>query len=78
MQEYWSDNGGPVMADITMESIIEKLGFDPLRHDYFVGVEGEDDNWVSPFKGLSREEVKFIYDAALADPMCYAKNQHKN
>ena len=66
------------MADITMESIIEKLGFDPLRHDYFVGVEGEDDNWESPFKGLTSEEVLFIHQAAIADPMCYAKNQHKN
>ncbi|GEM_PF-6442556 len=66
------------MADITMESIIEKLGFDPLRHDYFVGVEGEDDNWESPFKDLSIEEVRFIGKAAHADPMCYVKNQHKN
>ena len=66
------------MADITMESIIEKLGYDPLRHDYFVGVEGEDDNWESPFKDLTLEEVKFLIEVAHNDPMCYAKNQHKN
>lgn len=66
------------MNKITMESIIEKLGYDPLRHDYFVGIEGEDDNWESPFKDLSIEEVRFIGKAAHADPMCYAKNQHKN
>ena len=66
------------MADITMESIIEKLGFDPLRHDYFVGVEGEDDNWESPFKDLTLEEVKFLIEVAHNDPMCYTKNQHKN
>lgn len=66
------------MDEITMESIIEKLGFDPLRHDYFAGVEGEDDNWESPFKDLSIEKVRFIRKAAHNDPMCYAKNQHKD
>ena len=65
------------MNEITMEGIIEELGYNPLRHDYFVGIEGEDDNWESPFKDLSLEEVRFLIEAAHKDPMCYAKNQHK-
>ncbi|MBM6991417.1 MAG: hypothetical protein I3I98_08525 [Mobilibacterium timonense] len=66
------------MAKITMESIIKKLGFDPLRYNYSKGIDWEDDNWESPFKGLTSEEVLFIHQAAIADPMCYAKNQHKD
>lgn len=65
------------MAEITMESIIKKLGFNPLRHDYCARIDYEDDNWESPFKGLTSEEVLFIYHAALADPECYAKNRNK-
>ena len=75
MQSCRSDNGGAVVTPITMESIIKKLGFNPLRYNYFENVEGEDDNWTSPFKDLSTEEVEFIYNEALADPECYAKNQ---
>ena len=63
------------MAEITMESIIKKLGFDPLKRNYSVGIEGEDDNWDNPFKGLTPDELKFIHKAALVDPKCYAKNQ---
>jgi len=65
------------MAEITMESIIKKLGYNPLRHDYFKGIDWEDDNYESPFKNLSLEEVRFIAKAAHDDPMCYAKNQKR-
>lgn len=65
------------MAEITMGSIIKKLGFDPLRHNYCKGIDWEDDNWENPLRGLSSEELMFIYHAALADPKCYAKNQEK-
>ncbi len=61
---------------ITLESISEKLGFNPLRHDYGLS-DYEDDNWDNPFKDLSIEEIDFIYNAAINDPMCYAKNQKK-
>ena len=63
------------MKKITMESIKNKLGFDPLKYNYCKGEIGEDDNWENPFKDLSNEEILFIYHAALADPKCYAKNQ---
>lgn len=56
---------------ITLESITEKLGFNPLRHKYCTN-EYEDDNWESPFKNLTDEEVDFIFNAALSDPECYA------
>ena len=63
------------MAEITMEGIIKKLGFDPLKKDYSAGIEGEDDNWENPFNGLTPDELKFVHNAALADPKCYSKNQ---
>lgn len=57
---------------ITMEGITKKLGFNPLRHEYPKG-DGWmiDDNWENPFKGLTHEEIHFIYEAALADPECW-------
>lgn len=59
---------------ITIESISEKLGFNPLRYQYCDG-RGEDDNFDNLFKDLSIEEINFIYNAALADPKCLAVNQ---
>lgn len=57
---------------ITMESIIEKLGFNPLRYEYCTKGH-EDDNWENLFEGLSDEELEFLIEAAHNDPECWIK-----
>ena len=59
---------------VTMESITEKLGYHPLKHDYLADYDGwsMDDNY-NPFKDLSIEEIRFIGEAACNDPGCRVK-----
>lgn len=59
---------------ITLESITEKLGYNPLRHVYCMS-DCEDDNWENPFADLSIEEIDFIYHAAKNDPECWTRIQ---
>lgn len=61
---------------ITIESITEKLGFNPLRHEY-VTVDHEDDNWEDPFKDLTIEEIRFIAKMASEDATCRASFRQK-
>ena len=60
---------------ITLESITEKLGFNPLRHQYCTNDDYIDDNWENPFKDLTIEEIDFIFNAAINDPKCRASYQ---
>ena len=58
--------------EITLESISAKLGFNPLRHTYYTGTD-EDDSAESPFKDLTIDEVRFIYEEALKDSECWTR-----
>ena len=61
---------------ITFDSIIKKLGFNPLRHTYCTN-DYEDDNWVNPFQALTVQEIQFLFDAAISDPNCRASVTNK-
>ena len=56
---------------ITLDGIIQKLGFNPL--EYRCTADCEDDNYVNPFKKLTNEEMRYLFNAALADPRCYTQ-----
>lgn len=48
----------------TLESISEKLGFDPIYHEYTTG-DHEDDNFENPLSILSVEELNYIIATAV-------------
>ena len=51
------------MAEITYESICNKLGFRPFIDDYDIPVNDfEDDLWESPFRALSSEELSYLLE----------------
>lgn len=51
---------------VTLESIIEKLGYDPYYHSY--DVKGyECDNVPSPFVGLTDEELDFVFNYCIEE-----------
>ncbi len=54
----------------TMESITEKLGFDPLTVGDMTPAY-EDDNRDNPFEKLTTEELDLIIKNALASPKCW-------
>ena len=58
---------------MTLESIIQKLGFNPLERR--CTAECEDDNYLNPYKDLSEEEMRFLFNSALADPRCSANSK---
>ena len=60
---------------VTLESIIKKLGFNPLKYKPNSDGWTIDDNWDSPFKSLTDEELDFVFNAAISDPKCYAINR---
>lgn len=55
---------------ITLESITEKLGFNPLTYQYSNGTE--DDRNPNPLKGLTIEECDFLIELAKNTPECYS------
>ena len=64
------------MSKPTMESIIKKLGFDPLDPKvYGYGQECvEDDSKPDPLAGLTREELEVVYETALKEPRAWIKS----
>ena len=47
---------------ITLKSIEEKLGFDPLHPVFGKEYEHENDNLKSPYAPLTNEELAFLLD----------------
>lgn len=63
----------------TLESIMEKLGYDPFIHEYRSDEFGGDDTDVwGPFDNLSDEELNFILDGFKRQAMdkVYVKELH--
>lgn len=48
------------MKDAKYDAICKKLGFEP-RDFKFPDFETEDDSWESPFKGLTSDEIDYLY-----------------
>lgn len=59
---------------VTIESITEKLGFNPLTYDYVPpDIDYEDDDIPNPLSGLTIEELECIMQAAKNDPNCWKR-----
>lgn len=59
---------------ITLESITEKLGFNPLEVDKLLDTKDGNliDDTFDPFGDkLTHEELRFIFELALKTPSCY-------
>ena len=48
------------MKDAKYDAICKKLGFEPRNFKY-PDFETEDDSWESPFKGLTSDEIDYLY-----------------
>lgn len=59
---------------VTIESVKNKLGFDPLTYQYVdPKLDYEDDSIQSPLSGLSIEELDCVFQAAINDPRCWQR-----
>ena len=64
--------GGTLM--VTIESIRDKLGFDPLTHEYGnPDFDGIDDSLENPLKDLSDEELDCIIAEAKNNPQSWMR-----
>lgn len=62
------------MSKPTIESIIKKLGYDPIDVNQCPHCFYEDDSRPNPYEGLTNEEINLIMELASNDPRARISN----